>query len=347
MNATPLPEVIDNEVQLEELLSAPTDAAVRALAAAEGDVILLGVAGKMGPTLARMVRRASQAAGAERRVIGVSRFSTPGCREALEGHSIETIQGDLLDEAFVDRLPEAANVIYMTGMKFGASQSPALTWAMNVHLPALVCRRYRHSRIVAFSTGNVYPPVPIDGGGSRETDPAGPVGEYAMTALGRERMFEHFSASLGIPVSLVRLNYAVEMRYGVLVDIAQKVFAEEQIDLTSGYFNVIWQGDANAMALATLADAASPPSVINVAGAEVLRVRQVAETFGRLMDKAPRLTGTEASTALLSNGAPGHQRYGRPRVSDEQMIRWIAHWIGAGGATLGKPTHYEVRNGKF
>jgi nucleoside-diphosphate-sugar epimerase len=294
--------------------------------------MLLGVAGKMGPTLARMARRASDTAGTARRVIGVSRFSTPGSEEALQAHGIETIRGDLLDESFLAALPDAANVIHMAVMKFGATGNPAMTWAMNVHLPAMICRRFRRSRIVAFSTGNVYPLVPIDSGGSRETDPVGPVGEYAMTALGRERMFDHFSQSLGIPVSLVRLNYAVEMRYGVLVDIGRKVLADEEIDLSMGHANVIWQGDANAMTLAALADASAPPFIVNVAGPELVSVRETAERFGRLLDKTPRLTGTEAPNALLSNGTKGYERYGRPRVSCEQLVHWIAQWIQAGGS---------------
>jgi len=343
---TRLPDIIHDEVKLEELLSEPTEAAIRAVGAAEGDIILLGVAGKMGPTLARMARRASQTAGVKRRVIGVSRFSSHG-EQALQAHGIETIQGDLLDGAFLDSLPDARNVIYMVGMKFGATENAPLTWATNVYLPALVCRRFRNSRIVAFSTGNVYPQVPIHSRGSRETDPSDPDGEYAMTAVGRERMFEYFSRTLDIPVALIRLNYAVEMRYGVLVDIAQKVFAEEEIDLAMGYVNVIWQADANAMTLAALADVANPPFVVNVAGPAVVSVRETAQTFGKLLGKTPRLAGTEASTALLSNGTKGHALYGRPRVSDEQMVRWIAHWIRSGGATLGKPTHYEVRDGKF
>lgn len=344
---TNLPEVIRDEAELEDLLSEPTEAAVKALADVDGDVILLGVAGKMGPTLARMVRRASDLADCKRRVIGVSRFSNADSRESLEAHGIETIQGDMLDEAFVDGLPDASVVIHMTGMKFGATTNPGLTWAMNTYVPALVCRRYRTSRIIAFSTGNVYPMVPVDGSGSRETDTPDPFGEYPMAALGRERMFEYFSCTYEIPTALIRLNYAVEMRYGVLVDIAQKVLSGEPIELATGHFNVIWQGDANAMTLAALADTASPPFVINVAGPEMLSTRQVAETFGRLFDRPPHFIGSESPTAYLNNGSEGHRRYGSPRVTVDQMIRWIADWLQQGKRTLGKPTHYEVRNGKF
>jgi nucleoside-diphosphate-sugar epimerase len=247
----------------------------------------------------------------------------------------------------LDSLPAAPNVIHLAVMKFGASSSPAMTWAMNVHLPAMVCRRFHSSRVASFSTGNVYPLVPIDSGGSCETDPTGPVGEYAMTALGRERMFAHFSEQFGTPTTLVRLNYAAELRYGVLLDIAQHVFAEEEIDLSMGYANVIWQGDANAMTLASLADAAHPPLVINVAGPELVSVREMAQRFGQLFDKTPRLTGTEAPTALLSDGSKGHEMYGRPRVSVEQLTQWIAGWVRRGGRTLGKPTHFDVRDGRF
>jgi hypothetical protein len=342
-----LPGEIRDEQQLEDLLSTPTGAAIDALGRVEGDIILLGVAGKMGPTLARMARRASEAAGVKRRIIGVSRFSTPGSQAALHAHGVETIRGDLLDESFLDSLPDAANVIHLAVMKFGATSSPAMTWAMNVHLPAMVCGRFHGSRIVSFSTGNVYPLVPIDSGGSRETDSPGPVGEYAMTALGRERMFAYFSQRTGTLTTLVRLNYAAELRYGVLLDIAQLIFTEQEIDLSMGYANVIWQGDANAMTLASLADAASPPLVINVAGPELVSVRETAARFGELLGKTPRLAGAEAPTALLSNGSKGHELYGRPRVSVGRLTRWVAAWVRRGGRTLGKPTHFDVRDGKF
>jgi nucleoside-diphosphate-sugar epimerase len=343
----PLPDIVADEPQLDDLLSEPTEAAIDSLGRVEGDLILLGVAGKMGPTLARMARRASDAAGVQRQVIGVSRFSTPGSEQTFHACGVQTIRGDLLDESFLRGLPDAANVIYMTGMKFGATADPAQTWAANVYLPALVAKRFQKSRILAFSTGNVYPLVPIDSGGSRETDPTGPVGEYAMTALGRERMFEYASQTYAIPTTLVRLNYAAELRYGVLLDIAQKVFDEQTIDLSMGYANVIWQGDANAMTLAALADASQPPHVVNVAGPELVSVRETAEAFGQLFAVAPRFTGTESPTALLSNGSQGYARYGRPRVTCAQLIDWVAHWVRSGGPTLGKPTHFEVRDGKF
>src|SRR5262249_50585711 len=268
---------------LEILLSEPTPAVVETLRRLPGDLILLGVAGKMGPTLARMARRASDTAGVLRRVIGVARFS-PGGTEALQAHGIGTIRCDLLKEEEVARLPDAPNVIFMTGRKFGSSGDEALTWAMNSYLPAVVCRKYRHSRIVAFSTGNVYGLAPVAGGGSREEDALQPVGEYAMSCLGRERLFEYFSRSQGIPLTQLRLNYVCELRYGVLVDLAQRVWAGDTIDLSMGHFNVIWQGDANAMALRALAHAATPPLVLNITGPELLSVGTVCERLGQLLD---------------------------------------------------------------
>lgn len=342
-----MPETISGEPHLDDLLSEPTEAAVRAIGEVQGDILLLGVGGKMGPTLARMAKRAAEAVGDDRRVIGVSRFSNPEAERELQTHGVETIRGDLLDESFLDSLPDAPNIIHMAAMKFGATGNASLTWAMNVHLPARVCRRFRDSRIVAFSTGNVYGLTPAGTPGSRETDPLDPVGEYAMTALGRERMFEHFSHVYDIPVSLVRLNYAVEMRYGVLVDLARQVHDEMEIDLSMGYANVIWQGDANAMTLCTLPDAASPPFVINVAGPERLSVRKVCEQLAELMGKPVHFTGTESPSALLSNGEKGRERYGPPRVDAAQMIHWIADWTTRGGPTLGKPTRFEVRDGRF
>lgn len=332
---------------LEERLSQPSQRAIEALAGVEGDLLILGVGGKMGPTLARMAVRASRQAGTERRVIGASRFSDGSLPARLQAWGVETIACDLLDESSVAALPDVPNVIFMTGMKFGASGNPAMTWAMNCYAPALVCHRLRHSRMVAFSSGNVYPLVSPDSGGSKETDEPGPVGEYAITVLGRERTFQYFSDRYRIPTALLRLNYAAEMRYGVLVDIAQDVLAEREVDLSTPLFNVIWQGDANAMTLAALAHAANPPRIINVAGPEFLRVRDVAEQFGRLLNKPVRFTGQEGSTAYLNDGTEGHRLLGDASVDAATMIRWTAAWIQRGGESLGKPTHFQVRSGKF
>src|SRR5207247_688713 len=285
----------------------------------QGEILILGVAGKMGPTLARMARRASDAAGVHRRVIGVARFST-GRQATLESHGIQTIRCDLLQEDEVAKLPEAANLIFMAGMKFGSSSNEAVTWAMNSVWPGVICRKFRHSRIVAFSTGNVYGLTSVKSGGSREEDPLQPVGEYAMSCLGRERVFEYFSRSFGIPMVLIRLNYACELRYGVLADLARRIWNGEAIDLSMGYFNTLWQGDANAMALRAFDHVAVPPRVTNVTGPETLSVRRVCEELGEFMNRQVRFTGTEADTALLSDAKRGLELLGPPRVPADQLI---------------------------
>lgn len=341
------PDAIETVEQLDDLLSEPTERVVETLARLDGDLVLLGVAGKMGPTLARMARRGFDAAGVRRRVIGVARFSSGDAAERLQAHGVETIRCDLLDPAQLDRLPDAANVVFMTGMKFGATGQEALTWAMNGYLPGTVCLKYRHSRIVAFSTGNVYGLSPVTRGGSIESDPPAPVGEYAMSCLGRERIFEHFSRTLAIPTALLRLNYACELRYGVLVDLARRVLAGEPIDLTMGNLNALWQADANAVALCAFGHVGSPPLVLNVAGPELLSVRRLAEELGQRLERPVHFRGSEAADALLSNGQLGHRLFGYPRVSAGQMVRWTADWLRRGGPTHGKPTHFEVRDGRF
>ena len=341
------PSVISSVEVLEDLLSEPSTGAIEALGRLEGDLLVLGVAGKMGPTLARMAVRASAAAGVKRRVIGVSRFSNAAAQAALERHGIETIRGDLLDRKVLDGLPDVPNIVCMTGMKFGSTGQQALTWAMNVYLSGMIAERFPRSRMVTFSTGNVYPLSPVHLGGSREDDSPGPVGEYAMTALGRERMFEHFSRRNGTPLAIVRLNYANELRYGVLVDLARQVMREQPIDLAMGSFNAIWQGDANAMTLAAFDHLTSPPLVFNLAGPETLSVRRVAEQFSELLGRPVRFTGCEASDALLSNGQRCQQLFGYPRIGVRQMLEWIADWVRRDGEYLDKPTHFETRDGKF
>ncbi|OHB77094.1 MAG: epimerase, partial [Planctomycetes bacterium RBG_16_64_10] len=332
---------IENIDALEEQLSRPTDTLVTTLAGVAGDLLILGVGGKMGPSLARMALRASRAAGSDRRVTGVSRFSNPALRQALEDWGIDTIQGDLLDVDFLASLPETANVIYMAGRKFGTSAAEPLTWASNTLLPALVCRRFPSSRIVAFSTGNVYAPVPVAAGrGSVETDPPGPLGEYAMSCLGRERLFEYFSLTAGTRIALIRLNYATELRYGVLVDLASKVFRQQAVALDVGFANVIWQGDASALALCALADVSTPPLVLNVTGPEWMSCRQVCEQFGRLMDRPVRFAGSEGPTALMSDARQAFRRYSMPRVPLDEIVAWTANWVIRGGQTYDKPTHY-------
>jgi hypothetical protein len=332
---------------LEDLLSDPSAGVIGSLRRLPGDIVILGVGGKMGPTLARMARRAADMAGSKRRIIGVSRFSQPGLEDQLRDWGIDTLHCDLLDGAQVAQLPEAPLVVAMTGMKFGSTGQEALTWAMNSYVPALICARYRQSRIVAFSTGNVYGLTPVRLGGASESDPLNPVGEYSQSCVGRERMYEHFSRTCSIPMVLLRLNYANELRYGVLVDLAQKVWTSRPIPLTMGHVNVLWQGDANAMALSALDLAASPPLVLNLAGPELLSVRRLAEDFGKIFGKAVSFEGSEAGDALVSNGQLAHRLLGYPRVGVQQMMLWIADWVRRGGAQLGKPTHFEVRDGRF
>ena len=338
---------IRDVAELDSLLSQPCENTVRALAALKGDILVLGVGGKMGPTLARMAKRASETAGTSRRVIGAARFSSSNLEEQLHSWGVETIRCDLLDRKSLAALPDAPNIVYMAGMKFGSTGQESLTWAMNSFLPGLVCEKFRNSRIAAFSTGNVYGLSPVSQGGSRESDPLNPAGEYAMSCLGRERIFEHFSRTLQIPISIIRLNYATELRYGVLVDIAQRVYSGNPVALSMGYLNAIWQGDANAMSLQSLAHASVPPFVINIAGPELLSVRNIAEEFAQRFHKPVHFEGVESPDALLSNSQKSLQLFGQPRVALHKMLDWIADWTARGGETLAKPTHFEERAGRF
>jgi nucleoside-diphosphate-sugar epimerase len=344
---TTLPDLIESEEQLDDLLTDPTDDVVETLASVPGDLLILGVGGKMGPTLARLACRAIERGGLRHRVIGVSRFSDRLVEQQLRAAGVETICRDLLDEGALDDLPDAPNVIFMAGRKFGSTGAEPLTWAMNTYLPGQVVRRYRTSRLVIFSTGNVYPLVPIASGGATEDQPTDPVGEYAQSCLGRERIVTFFAERYGTPVIILRLNYAIDLRYGILLDVAQRVWAGESIDLTMGNVNVIWQGDANSIALRSLDLCASPPTVLNLTGPETVSIRYVATRFGQLLGRTPSLAGVEAPTALLSNAARAHRLFGYPRVGLDQMMRWVAHWVATGGRVLGKPTHFEVRDGRF
>lgn len=342
----PLSQITDIE-QLEDSLSRPTAGLVECLEGIDGDILILGAGGKMGPTMARMAKRASELAGSKSQVLAVSRFSEAGLAERLESWNIETISCDLLNEDAVAKLPAAPNVVYLAGMKFGTSGSESKTWAMNTHLPSVVCRRFHGSRIVALSTGNVYGLTSADSAGSSEGDALNPAGEYAMSCLGRERMFQWFSESLQIPTALVRLNYATELRYGVLVDIAQKVFHGEAIDISMSHFNTIWQRDANAMILQLLGETRSPAEIFNVTGPTHLRTKDVAEEFGRLLDREVILTGKETDTALLSDSSRIFAITGEPEVEAAQMMEWVARWLQNDGALLDKPTHFEARDGKY
>jgi nucleoside-diphosphate-sugar epimerase len=339
--------MITTESQLEDLLSEPGDADAQAMATLPGDLMILGVGGKMGPSLARLARRACERAGVRKRILGVARFSTPGTREFLEASGVETIPADLLDAAALAALPDAENVVFMTGRKFGSTGSEHLTWAMNVFQPGTAAERFAGSQIVAFSSGNIYPLMPVLHGGSTESTPPAPVGEYALSALGRERMLEYFSARNGTPMTILRLNYAIDLRYGVLLDVGQKVFERRAIDLTTGHANVIWQGYANSVCLRSFALCQSPPAVLNLTGPETVSIRWLARRFGERFGIEPSFEGTESDMALLNNAARCHRLFGYPKVTIEQMIEWVADWIGLGGATLNKPTHFETRDGKF
>jgi nucleoside-diphosphate-sugar epimerase len=338
-----MPERFEDEAALEEFLSRPSPALLRDLEEVEGDIAVVGVGGKMGPTLARMAKRA----GAGRRVIGVSRFSDRKLRSALEAHGVETIAADLLDREQVAKLPKTPNVIFMAGRKFGSEGSEPLTWAMNGHVPALVAEHFAGSRIIAFSTICVYPFAPVAHGGSREEDPLDPPGEYAMSCIARERLFQHFSLVADSPGMLIRLSYAIDMRYGVLHDLASRIHAGETVDLTMGHVNVIWQGDACSQALRALRHVRVPSMPLNVSGPETVSIRWLAERFAERFGVEARFSGEEAPTAWLANTARAAALFGYPAVPLGRMIEWTADWISRGMGSFDKATHFEVRSGNY
>lgn len=338
-----LPKTITDIAELDALLCRPSQALIDDLKRIDGDIMILGVAGKMGPTLAGLAK----AALPERRVIGVARFSDPGAKGWLESRGVETIGCDLLDEAAINALPKVRNIVFMAGRKFGAEGDLSLTWAMNALVPAMVAQAFRECRIVTFSTGCVYPFVPVDGKGSEEDMPPNPPGEYAQSCVGRERMFEYFSHKFATPGRLFRLNYAIDMRYGVLHDIATKVLLGKPIDVSLGHVNFIWQGDASAQALRCLAHCDTPTSPINVSGPEIIEVRDLAARFGELLGRKPVVIGKEEPTAWLTNTSQAVKLFGLPIVDTAQLIAWTADWVARSMPSLGKPTKYEVRDGRY
>jgi nucleoside-diphosphate-sugar epimerase len=338
-----LPDTIADIAALDDLLCRPSQALIDDLGAVEGDIMILGVAGKMGPTLAGLAKAALPG----RRIIGVARFSDPGVKDWLQARGIETITCDLLDEAALRALPKPPNIVFMAGRKFGAEGDLGLTWAMNAHVPALVAQAFPRSRIVAFSTGCVYPFVAVDGKGADESLVPNPPGEYAQSCVGRERMFEYFSRKYSTPGRLFRLNYAIDMRYGVLHDIASKILTGMPIDVSLGHVNFIWQGDAAAQALRCLRHCDVPTSPINVSGHEILSVRDLAAKLGALLKREPVIVGSEQPTAWLTDTSQAVKLFGLPIVDTEQLIRWTADWVTRSMPSLGKPTKYEVRDGRY
>lgn len=343
----PLPDAISTEEELEDIMTVPPARLVSMMEELEGDIMILGIGGKMGLTLGREAMRACQEAGVDKRVVGVSRFSDPSVRQKLEAIGLEAISCDLLDRDQVAELPKTPNIIYMAGRKFGTTGDPELTWVMNTLMPSKAAEHFAGSRTVVFSTGNVYPLTQVAFGGATEDTPPDPVGEYAQSCLGREQVFTYYSKRDQTPVTIFRLNYAVDLRYGVLHDIGSKVLNGETVDLSMGHANVIWQGDANTQALLALSHCGVPPEIVNVTGPETVSIRYMAAELGRLMGKEPVLEGLESETALLSNSAKACRLFGYPQVSLHQMLLWTANWLLAGGKSLSKPTHFEVRSGKF
>ncbi len=335
------------EQRLEDLLSEPNERLGRSLATLQSPILILGANGKMGPTLALLAQRALDLVNEEKEVIAVSRFGNQEGVKWFERHDIRTISCDLLERDDVRALPDSANIVYMAGRKFGTQENPALTWAMNALPPSYVCERFAGSRIVALSSGTVYPMVPVADGGSVESDPLTPPGEYANACVARERIFEYYSGKYGTQIALIRLNYAVEPRYGVLVDLALNVFSQQPIDLTMGYLNCIWQRDANDMILRTFDLASSPASILNLTGPETLSVREIASEFGKRFGIEPVFTGRESDLALLNNASTTLRHLGEPQMKVESILDITAEWIKLGGRTLGKPTHFEVRDGTY
>lgn len=332
-----------DESGLEDILSEPTEATRKTVATLNGNIVVLGAGGKMGPTLAMMLKKAS----AGKNIYAVSRFSDKTVKSRIEQIGVKTIEADLLDESSYSNLPKIENVFFLAGMKFGTTGNQPLTWALNSFLPGMVARHYKNARIVVFSTGNVYPLVDIKSGGAREDTIPEPVGEYAQSCLGRERMFEYFSQLYNTPITIVRLNYANEPRYGIIVDLTLKILNNESIDLTTGAVNLIWQRDANDYIIQAISLAESPPAVLNVTGPDTVFIRQLAGQIGRELNKEPKFISREAQTALLSNASYCFSLFGEPKTTLEEMVSMIVKWVTSGKKVLNKPTKYDIRDGKF
>jgi dTDP-4-dehydrorhamnose reductase len=337
------PETISNKEELNEVLSRPSDGLVEYFKELDGDIMILGAGGKVGPTMVRKAKRAIEASGVSRKLYAVD--VTP--LDELKSEGIETICCDLMDWKAVNELPEVKNIVFMVGRKFGSTGKEWLTWAINVMVPHNVADVFTDSRISVFSTGCVYPVVDIYTGGSVETDKPDPVGEYAQSCLGRERMFDYYSAEKGEQVIQIRLNYALELRYGVLVDIATKVYNGEPVDVTTGFMNGIWQGDCCDQVLRSFDLATSPANILNVTGPEILSVRRLAHRFGEIFGKEARITGQENGKGYLSNATKANSIFGNPSVPVGTVIKWIADWVKSGGENIGKPTHFETQDGEY
>lgn len=339
-------KAMDAHAMYQEMLR-PSDALISEMARVEGDIMILGAGGKMGPSLTVLARQAADAAGVKKNIIAVARFSEAGLQADLEAQGIRTIALDLLNDEQLQQLPDVKNILYLAGTKFGTTGKESFTWAMNSYLPGRIAEKFKRSRIVVFSTGNVYPLKPVDSGGAIENDVPEPIGEYAQSCLGRERVFQYFSSLNNTPTLIYRLNYAIDVTYGVLLDIAKAVREGKPIDLRMGYVNVIWQGEANEFALRCLAHCSVPPKILNITGPNTASVRQIAIAFGKLFGKEPVFENHEEKTALLSNASESYRLFGPQKVGIDQMIAVISKWVQSGGKILGKPTHFQEREGKF
>jgi nucleoside-diphosphate-sugar epimerase len=333
--------------KIEAELTTPTPGLIEDIANLEGDIAVLGVGGKVGPSVAIMAQRAIDEAGLDKKVYGVARFSDQAARDSLEKYGVTTVKADLTNDAELAALPDAANVIYMAGKKFDTVGNEDFTWMMNSYLPGRVAERFRDSRIVAFSTLVTYPLADVATGGSREEDASGPIGEYAASCLGRERVFEHFSRKNGTPLLIFRLGYAIETRYGVLREIAQAVKDGQPIPLEMGHASVIWQRDVAAYALRSLRLADNPPRKLNITGPEIVSIRWLAERFGERLGKSPVFEGTESGTAYVMDGSALQGEFGFPTTTLQEMIDVVSEWVAASGPSIGKPTKFQVRNGAF